>query len=344
MNFDYLSDEELNYECDIRNILRNNLDAGAKKRALKRWDRDMENVLPTTVRDTFGVELQELEKKLNLVEGKCCVSKKLKNPALAVKIESCLHHINRRLNNLNKLGVPSNCLPELIRRTTEALAKVYIADGKSKPTDSDTQWEDVETEDRTHYKLKGAIPQRLFKKSGRANIRKFSAKAPTAKKPIVQEPVERVESTNDSFLNQSEQKELEEALKRVNQLTLKAKQREKKRFEVSSLVFPDSEDSLLEEYNHHQRTHQQIPQQQQSQQQHHEQQNRVSLSIAQRESNSFFRSVPVPKWKLRFDGSDKGKNVLDFLADVAFKAEKEEIPEYELFRSIHHLLEGEAAM
>lgn len=54
------------------------------------------------------------------------------------------------------------------------------------------------------------------------------------------------------------------------------------------------------------------------------------------------KRFPVHKWKIRYDGSDGGRRLHDFLKEVEFNARSEGFNKQELYNSAHHLFEGKA--
>jgi Retrotransposon gag protein len=329
MNVDYLSEGELNYECDIRSILRTHIDVGGKKRALKHWERN-NPIPPRYIRNSSKEETESLKEKMSTLEEIISVAKNLKAPAKVSRLESSLHHVQRRLTNLENLNYESPDLVMLKCRLTEALSKVYAGDNVASPLNdlnhkevSDEEWSDVEEGARGYTRPKGAIPKKSTYK-----ITKPRRTKPRSERVAVnaQEEIAETQNTisNESSLNKTDRETLEQAIKLVQNLSIKMQLNETRNSHKSPTRHRGDDDSEVEDVH---------PKHRRSHRRHFE---------YRTPSSSPRRTVPVSKWKLRFDGSEKGKSVLDFLADVDFQANRENISRRELFRSFHNLLEGEA--
>jgi Retrotransposon gag protein len=126
-----------------------------------------------------------------------------------------------------------------------------------------------------------------------------------------------------SLLSYEEQDMLQQALKVVEKLSQKSRTLEQERYNVSPIMKNSSEEGEGDDFSLRSFR-------------------RRSTGHRCEERHAKQKFVPVSDWKVRFNGSDGGKNVLDFLSEVTFLAGQEKISESELHRKIYHLLEGEA--
>lgn len=62
----------------------------------------------------------------------------------------------------------------------------------------------------------------------------------------------------------------------------------------------------------------------------------------EQEKNSFGKRFPIHKWKIRYDGSDQGRQLNEFLKEVEFNARSEGFTKQELYNSAYHLFQGKA--
>lgn len=58
--------------------------------------------------------------------------------------------------------------------------------------------------------------------------------------------------------------------------------------------------------------------------------------------NSFGKRLPIHEWKIRYDGSDQGRQLNEFLKEVEFNARSEGFSKQELYNSAYHLFQGKA--
>jgi hypothetical protein len=114
-------------------------------RALKHWERN--NVKPPMViKNTMKDELEAFCNKMVTLETLILVPKNLKTPATMSRLESSVHHVQRRLNFFELIGFDSHLVPELKARLSSAFSKIYIE--QPNMSDQEDDQEDNQEDDR----------------------------------------------------------------------------------------------------------------------------------------------------------------------------------------------------